>query len=344
MLSGFDVLSGHKIRNPDADITLTCKMFTTPRRILLTGTPMQNNLKELWSLFDFVFPGRLGTLVVFETQFSTPIAIGGYANADKSEVYTAYRCAVTLRNLVAPYLLRRLKSDVSIQLPEKQEQVLFCRLSTEQREAYKSFIGSRTVRQVLAGRLNLLCAISTLRQICNHVDIATSGEHWDGPRYCNTDRNLADEASSDDDDNDDLDEADRCLLLANKDFGATSRSGKLMVLDTVLAKWKESGNRVLIFSQTHVVLDILTVFARQHGYSYRRMDGKTAIGRRMELIDEFNGDDDIFLFLLSTKVGGLGTNLCGADRVVCEAEKTGLLITPAFFAHALFFVFLWRRI
>lgn len=295
-------------------------MFTTPRRILLTGTPMQNNLKELWSLFDFVFPGRLGTLVVFETQFSAPIAIGGYANATKSEVYTAYRCAVTLRDLVAPYLLRRLKSDVSIQLPEKEEQVLFCRLSAEQREAYQAFIRSRTVRQVLAGRLNLLCAISTLRQICNHVDIATSGDHWEGPRYCKTDRKSAGEESDDDDD--EVDDDGRALAFANENFGSPTRSGKLKVLETVLSKWKESGNRVLIFSQTHVVLDILTAFARQHGYSYRRMDGKTAIGKRMELIDEFNGDDDIFLFLLSTKVGGLGTNLCGADRVVCELKTT----------------------
>lgn len=298
-------------------------MFTTPRRILLTGTPMQNNLKELWSLFDFVFPGRLGTLVVFETQFSAPIAIGGYVNATKSEVYAAYRCAVTLRNLVAPYLLRRLKSDVSIQLPEKQEQVLFCRLSAEQREAYKSFLGSRTVRQVLAGRLNLLCAISTLRQICNHADIATSGDHWDGPRWSNSERNFAEEASSNDDDDGD------CSAFMDKDFGSTSRSGKLMVLETVLAKWKESGNRVLIFSQTHVVLEILTAFARQHGYSYRRMDGKTAIGKRMELIDEFNRDDDIFLFLLSTKVGGLGTNLTGADRVVGPAERIGPHVSGA---------------
>lgn len=319
-LSFFFRFSGHKIRNPDADITLTCKMFTTPRRLLLTGTPMQNNLKELWSLFDFVFPGRLGTLVVFETQFSAPIAIGGYANATRSEVYTAYRCAVTLRNLVAPYLLRRLKSDVSLQLPDKQEQVLFCRLSSEQRDAYKSFLGSRTVRQVLAGSLNLLCAISTLRQICNHVDIATSSEHWDGPRYCDVVRNWDDDVSSDDGDIDDV------QALANKDFGSTCRSGKLKVLETVLARWKEAGNRVLIFSQTLVVLDILVTFAHQHGYNYRRMDGKTPIAKRMELIDKFNEDDDIFLFLLSTKVGGLGLNLCGADRVVsCSSPSFALL-------------------
>jgi DNA excision repair protein ERCC-6 len=287
-------------------------MFTTPRRLLLTGTPLQNNLKELWSLFDFVFPGKLGTLVVFQQHFDVPIAIGGYANATKSEVHAAYRCAVTLRDLVSPYMLRRMKADVAIQLPEKQEQVLFCRLSQEQREAYEHFLGSRTVKAVLAGRLNLLYAINVLRQICNHVDIATSSTLWDGRRHCTIVRSYDDDDCSGDDGSD----CNRERAVVDGKFGNVARSGKLMVLQTVLEKWKTAGNRVLIFSQTHIVLDILAGFARQSHYEFRRMDGKVAIAKRMELIDEFNSDENIFLFLLSTKVGGLGTNLTGADRVV----------------------------
>ncbi|KAJ1965770.1 DNA repair protein rhp26, partial [Dimargaris xerosporica] len=80
---GYMVLDeGHKIRNPDAEITLVCKQVKTSHRIILSGTPIQNNLTELWSLFDFVFPGRLGTLPVFQEQFSTPISLGGFANAN----------------------------------------------------------------------------------------------------------------------------------------------------------------------------------------------------------------------------------------------------------------------
>lgn len=82
---------GHKIRNPDAEITLSVKQFATPHRLILSGSPMQNNLKELWSLFDFVFPGKLGTLPVFMEQFSVPITQGGYANATEVQVQTAYR-------------------------------------------------------------------------------------------------------------------------------------------------------------------------------------------------------------------------------------------------------------
>ena len=84
---------------------------------------MQNNLRELWSLFDYVFPGKLGTLPVFMEQFSVPITLGGYVNASKIQVETAYRCACILRDTINPYLLRRLKSDVKIQLPNKNEQV-----------------------------------------------------------------------------------------------------------------------------------------------------------------------------------------------------------------------------
>lgn len=249
---------------------------------------------------------------VFETQFSAPIALGGYANASRSQVYTSYRCAVTLKDLVAPYLLRRMKKDVSIELPEKQEQVLFCRLTEEQREAYKSFLSSRTIRKVLAGRLNMLFAVTTLRKICNHVDIATASVGWEGRRYCSTVRKGDFSGPTDENESDgDLD-----LEGYPSEFGDPARSGKLQVLMTVLASWHKEGHRVLIFCQTHIMLDIIAKLADSQGYEFRRMDGRTGIGRRMELIDSFNSTPAIFLFILSTRVGGLGTNLTGADRVV----------------------------
>ncbi|UYV79425.1 ERCC6 [Cordylochernes scorpioides] len=128
---------GHKIRNPDAQVTLACKQFGTCHRLILSGSPIQNNLRELWSLFDFVFPGKLGTLPTFLQMFSVPISQGGYANATEVQVLTldkpcfnekvqvAYKCAVVLRDTIKPYLLRRVKEDVkdSLQLPNKNEQV-----------------------------------------------------------------------------------------------------------------------------------------------------------------------------------------------------------------------------
>lgn len=91
---GYAVLDeGHRIRNPNAEITLVCKQLQTVHRVIMTGAPIQNKLTELWSLFDFVFPGKLGVLPVFEAEFSVPITVGGYANASPLQVSTAYRCA-----------------------------------------------------------------------------------------------------------------------------------------------------------------------------------------------------------------------------------------------------------
>ena len=107
-------------------MTLICKRFNTPNRLILTGAPIQNRLTELWSLFDFVFPGKLGTLPTFQEQFALPIAAGAYANASNFKVQASYQCSLVLRDLIRPYLLRRLKVDVELNLPDKSEQVLSC--------------------------------------------------------------------------------------------------------------------------------------------------------------------------------------------------------------------------
>ena len=106
---GYAVLDeGHKIRNPNTAITIYCKELRTHNRVILSGTPMQNNLTELWSLFDFIYPMRLGTLVAFRNQFEIPIKLGGYANATNLQIMTAQKCAETLKDAISPYLLQRL--------------------------------------------------------------------------------------------------------------------------------------------------------------------------------------------------------------------------------------------
>uniref|UniRef100_A0A8C4Q287 Excision repair cross-complementation group 6 n=1 Tax=Eptatretus burgeri TaxID=7764 RepID=A0A8C4Q287_EPTBU len=213
---------GHKIRNPEAAITIACKQFKTPHRIILSGSPMQNNLKELWSLVDFVYPGKLGTLSAFMEQFSVPITMGGYSNASPVQVKTAYRCACILRDTISPYLLRRMKADIKnkLALPDKNEQVLFCRLTDEQRSVYQTFLNSREVFRMMDGDFQVF------------------------------------------------------------------------------------------------MLEILTEFVQHQGYTYVKMDGTTSIASRQPLINKFNKDESIFMFLLTTRVGGLGVNLTGADRVI----------------------------
>ncbi|KAI5004833.1 hypothetical protein ZWY2020_032076 [Hordeum vulgare] len=279
---GYAVLDeGHRIRNPNAEVTLVCKQLQTVHRIIMTGAPIQNKLSELWSLFDFVFHGKLGVLPVFETEFSVPITVGGYANATPLQVSTAYRCAVVLRDLIMPYLLRRMKADVNAQLPKKTEQVLFCSLTQEQRATYRAFLASSEVEQIFDGNRNSLYGIDVLRKICNHPDLL-----------------------------------EREQAAQNPDYGNIERSGKMKVVEQVLKVWKDQGHRVLLFAQTQQMLDILESFLTARDYQYRRMDGLTPPKQRMALIDEFNNTDEIFIFILTTKVGGLGTNLTGANRVI----------------------------
>uniref|UniRef100_A0A5B6YVD1 Helicase C-terminal domain-containing protein n=1 Tax=Davidia involucrata TaxID=16924 RepID=A0A5B6YVD1_DAVIN len=191
------------------------------------------------------------------------------------------RCAVVLRDLIMPYLLRRMKADVNAHLPKKTEHVLFCSLTAEQRSVYRAFLASSEVEQIFDGSRNSLYGIDVMRKICNHPDL--------------------------------LEREHSCQ---NSDYGNPERSGKMKVVAQVLKVWKEQGHRVLLFSQTQQMLDILENFLIAGGYNYRRLDGLTPIKQRMALIDEFNNTDDVFIFILTTKVGGLGTNLTGANRVI----------------------------
>ncbi|EPE06897.1 dna repair and recombination protein rad26 [Ophiostoma piceae UAMH 11346] len=281
---GYAVLDeGHKIRNPNTAITVYCKELRTPNRIILSGTPMQNNLTELWSLFDFIYPMRLGTLINFRNQFEIPIRLGGYANASNLQIMTAQKCAETLKDAISPYLLQRLKADVATDLPKKSEQVLFCKLTEPQRQAYELFLKSDEMNAILRRARQSLYGIDILRKICNHPDLAE-------PKLKNN---------------------------PDYNWGSSSKSGKMQVVKTLLQMWKKFGHKTLLFCQGTQMLDVLEAFVRRQGnINYIRMDGKTAIKDRQTLVDRFNNDPTLDLFLLTTKVGGLGTNLTGANRVI----------------------------
>ncbi|KAF0300288.1 DNA excision repair protein ERCC-6 [Amphibalanus amphitrite] len=260
----------------------------TPHRVILSGSPLQNNLRELWSLFDFVFPGKLGTLPVFHVT-----------------VVTAYRCAKVLRDTIAPYLLRRMKADVqqTLQLPTKNEQarivlssdyrpyhisqVLFCRLTDVQRQLYQDYLNSDGLRRIMQGNMKVFVGLTALRKLCNHPDLLTGGGERPGE--------TADEPAP---------------------FGHWRLAGKMVVLSTLLAMWRRQEHKVLLFTQSRQMLSIVEAFVAERGYSYLRMDGSTSVGSRQSLIGRFNAEPDIFCFLLTTRVGGLGVNLTGANRIV----------------------------
>ncbi|KZM28377.1 DNA repair protein rhp26 [Ascochyta rabiei] len=275
---------GHKIRNPNTAITIHCKELRTPNRIILSGTPMQNNLSELWSLFDFVFPMRLGTLINFRNQFEFPIKRGGYANASNLEFETAVQCAETLKDAISPYLLQRFKVDVATDLPQKKEQVLFCKLTRQQRQAYEGFLQSEDMKSIASGKRQMLYGVDYLRKVCNHPDLTEHKTLSKRPGY---------------------------------DYGAPNKSGKMQVVKELLSLWRKGGHKTLLFAQHRIMLDILQKFLDHlPDINYRRMDGETPIKNRQDLVDEFNKSPDLHVFLLTTKVGGLGVNLTGANRVI----------------------------
>ncbi|KFY08500.1 hypothetical protein V492_06174 [Pseudogymnoascus sp. VKM F-4246] len=274
---------GHKIRNPNTTVTIYCKELQTPNRIILSGTPLQNNLIELWSLFDFIYPMRLGTLVNFRSQFEIPIKLGGYANATNLQILTATKCAETLKEAIGPYLIQRLKADVASDLPKKTEQVLFCKLTRPQREAYEEFLKSEEMTSILNRTRQSLYGIDILRKVCNHPDLLEP----------------------------------RLRTKAGYKWGNPNKSGKMQVVKALITMWKSKGDKILLFSQGVQMLNIIEEFVKSlDGFTYLRMDGGTPIKERQTMVTNFNENPDINIFLLTTKVGGLGVNLTGANRVI----------------------------
>uniref|UniRef100_A0A2S2N6T6 DNA repair and recombination protein RAD54-like n=2 Tax=Schizaphis graminum TaxID=13262 RepID=A0A2S2N6T6_SCHGA len=273
---------GHKIRNPDSKITVAAKQLKSSHRIIISGSPIQNHLKELWSLFDFIFPSKLGTLPVFIKSFAVPITHGGYANATELQITTAYKCATILKDTISPYLLRRMKADIQshISLPDKSEQVLFCRLTEEQKKMYRGYLeNSDIISEITNGNCKVFVGISRLRTICNHPDIFQTN-------------------------------------LETGAFGYWKKSGKMIVVEALLKMWKKQGHRVLLFTQSVKMLNIFQKFIIEQNYTYLKLEGSTSIGSRQPIINKFNKDPSIFVMILTTKVGGLGVNLIGADRVI----------------------------
>lgn len=272
---------GHKIRNANTSVAITAKKLKCANRVILSGTPIQNNLNELWSLFDFIYPGKLGTLPVFQDQFSTPINEGGYANATNLQVQTGYNCAVELKNMISPFLLRRVKADVAKDLPNKKELVLFCKLTKAQRHQYISFLNSEELNKIRKGKFQALIGIDHLRKICNHPDLVLD------------------------------------LKKRPKDYGNPLRSGKMQVIKQLLLDFKNKGHKTLLFTQSRQMMTILESFLRDDiGFDYLKMDGSTSIKSRQTIVDKFNKNKDIDVFLLTTKVGGLGINLVSATRII----------------------------
>lgn len=274
----------HRIKNENSLLSQVVRLFTTQARLLITGTPLQNNLHELWALLNFLLPDVFSSSDVFEQWFSSVEAAEGDESATDAEKQK--EIVSQLHAVLRPFLIRRLKSEVERSLPPKKETVLFTKLSSLQLDLYRNLLKKDidAINGKGGDRVRLLNILMQLRKCANHPYL------FDGVE-------------------------DRSL----DPFGEhlIQNCAKLTLLDKLLPRLKEGGHRVLIFSQMTRVLDILEDYCTMRKYSFCRIDGGTNGEWRDEQIADFNSDgSDKFIFLLSTRAGGLGINLATADTVV----------------------------
>lgn len=267
----------HRLKNKESQLYARLLNFGVPCKVLITGTPIQNNLAELSALLDFLNPGKVNIDEDLDSLSATD------AQEKLQELHSA----------IAPYIIRRTKETVESDLPPKTEKIIRVELSDVQLEYYKNILTKNyaALSDANNGHKNsLLNVMMELKKVSNHPYMFAGAEE----------RVLGGSVRRED-----------------QIKGLIASSGKMMLLDQLLSKLKRDGHRVLIFSQMVKMLDILGDYLSLRGYKFQRLDGTIAAGPRRMAINHFNADDsDDFCFLLSTRAGGLGINLMTADTVV----------------------------
>ncbi|XP_031145676.1 chromodomain-helicase-DNA-binding protein 3 isoform X5 [Sander lucioperca] len=267
----------HRLKNNQSKFFRRLNDYKIDHKLLLTGTPLQNNLEELFHLLNFLTPNRFNNLEGFLEEF---------ADISKEDQIKK------LHDLLGPHMLRRLKADVFKNMPSKTELIVRVELSPMQKKYYKLILTKNFEALNSKGggnQVSLLNIMMDLKKCCNHPYLFPVASM----------------------------EAQKTPTGAYEGSALTKASGKLTLLQKMLSKLKEQGHRVLVFSQMTKMLDLLEDFLDHEGYKYERIDGGVTGALRQEAIDRFNAPGACqFCFLLSTRAGGLGINLATADTVV----------------------------
>lgn len=312
---------GHIIKNAQSKLAKAVKMISANHRLVLTGTPIQNNVLELWSLFDFLMPGFLGTEKMFQEKFAKPIAASRNSKTSSKEQEAGVLALEALHKQVLPFMLRRLKEDVLSDLPPKIIQDYYCELSDLQKQLYNDFVKKQknTVEKDIENtadvenKQHIFQALQYMRKLCNHPSLVLNSSH---PQFY---------------------QVQSYLKQTGMDLHDISHAPKLGALKTLLLecgiglqdvgrKTNDSGiesvisqHRVLIFCQLKDMLDMVeNDLLKKHlpSVTFMRLDGSVDSRDRQKVVRKFNEDPSIDCLLLTTKVGGLGLNLTGADTVI----------------------------
>ena len=257
------------IKNNNTRNAKAIKQIKSETRFALTGTPIENSLSELWSIFDFIMPGYLFSYKKFKELYETLIVRG-------EDSYSTEK----LKRLISPFVLRRIKGEVLTELPDKTISVLNSIMTDEQRQVYMSYLAQakKDVKEEIIenglerSQIKILALLTRLRQICCHPS----------------------------------------LFIDNyKDH-----SGKLNQCIEIVKDAVDAGHKILLFSGYTSMLEIIEKELKAENINYRKLTGQTNVSDRIDLVDEFNEDENIKVFLISLKTGGTGLNLTGADMVI----------------------------
>ncbi|WQF85183.1 Putative helicase, P-loop containing nucleoside triphosphate hydrolase, SNF2-like domain superfamily [Colletotrichum destructivum] len=292
---------GHRLKNGDSQTFSALNNLNVTRRVILSGTPIQNDLSEYFSLISFANPDLLGTRLDFRKRFELPILRGRDADAAEAERKKGDECLSELLGIVNKFIIRRTNDILSKYLPVKYEHVVFCNLAPFQLDLYNYFITSPEIQALLRGKGSQpLKAINILKKLCNHPDLLNIADDLPGSEDCYPDDYVPKEARG----------RDRDVK--------PWYSGKMQVLDRMLARIRQDTNdKIVLISNYTQTLDLFEKLCRSRSYGCLRLDGTMNVNKRQKLVDKFNNPDgEEFVFLLSSKAGGCGLNLIGANRLV----------------------------
>ncbi|BFZ56889.1 DNA-dependent ATPase protein rad54 [Savitreella phatthalungensis] len=293
---------GHRLKNADSQTFTALNGLNCKRRVILSGTPIQNDLSEYFSLINFANPDLLGSRAEFRKTYEIPILRGRDADATELDVQKGEEKLRELGTIVNPFNIRRTNDILSKYLPVKYEHVVFCRLSPFQEKLYNHFCKSPDVQKLLRGvGSQPLKAIGMLKKLCNHPDLLDLPSDLPGSQNFFPDDFIPKDARG------------RGERESKVHF-----SGKMQVLDRMLFRIRsETDDKIVLISNYTQTLDMFEKLCRQRRYGCFRLDGTMNINKRQKLVDKFNDPSaPEFVFLLSSKAGGCGLNLIGANRLI----------------------------
>nr|CAD7459038.1 unnamed protein product [Timema tahoe] len=310
----FDLLicdEGHRLKNTNIRAATLLSQIPCKRRVLLTGTPIQNDLQEFYSLINFVNPGVLGSSAEFRQEFEEPIVRSQQPDAEAEVRAIGKERAAELNRKTGWFILRRTQQAINQYLPSKHEAVVFCAITPLQAMLYKAAVQSWENKNAANG-LAHLGVITALKKICNHPTLLSRVTSDCQPYEESLVATLAQ------------------LIPADIATNFTQHSGKLGVVVHLLQELHTTKERIVLVSYYTQTLDLLATICNGSGYNYCRLDGSTPTSQRLPLVDKFNsphsnycsqiyGTSDVkvsVVFLLSARAGGMGLNLTGASRLV----------------------------